>query len=101
MLYKKVQCIISKRAELHLEDSFGIQNCWDMLVELLGNNETETIECLNICSPNELSWISEVFEDISYKLQSEKYIDCLKKLDTKYPELELTRSIITAENYLK
>ncbi len=47
----------------------------------------------------DLYWISEVFEDISANLKSQKFIDCLRKLDKKFPELEMAHDIDIAESY--
>lgn len=101
MLYEQIKEILSRRKKLHPEDDNGIQKCWDELIELLSKDEDNTIECLNLCTDSEVDWISEVFEDVAYNLQSRRYIECLKKLDVKYPELNLTRSITTAEDYLE
>ncbi|VXC56409.1 conserved hypothetical protein [Bacillus sp. 349Y] len=46
-------------------------------------------------------WISEVFEDIAGIIQSKKLIDCLRILDEKYPELEMTNDIDLAESYIE
>ncbi|NVQ05230.1 hypothetical protein HXA95_14555, partial [Listeria monocytogenes] len=43
--------------------------------------------------------ISEIFEDISANLKSQKFIDYLRKLDKKFPELEMTQDIDIAESY--
>ena len=42
--------------------------------------------------------ISSVFDDVSEKLQSSKFISCLRELDKKYPDLKLTFFIDDAEN---
>ena len=47
----------------------------------------------------DLYWISEVFEDISVNLKSQKFIDCLRKLDKKFPGLEMAHDIDIAESY--
>ncbi|AGX44477.1 hypothetical protein [Clostridium saccharobutylicum] len=101
MIYEQIKEILSRREKLHSEDDNGIQKCWDELIELLSKDEDNTIECLNLCTNSEVDWLSEVFEDVAYNLQSRRYIECLKKLDIKYPELNLTRSITIAEDYLE
>lgn len=100
MLNTKIDKIIKKRKKLHLEDDFGIQKCWDEIIHLLSNKELETIEFLESCSEEQLFWISEVFEDVAYELQSKEYIKCLRKLDKKYPKLKLKEDIDVAESYL-
>lgn len=101
MLYEQIKEILSRREILHTEDDYGIQKCWEELIEILSKDEDSTIECLYLCTSDEVNWLSEVFEDISYNLQSRRYIECLKKLDIKYPELNLTKCIATAADYLE
>ncbi|EFR86107.1 conserved hypothetical protein [Listeria monocytogenes FSL F2-208] len=37
--------------------------------------------------------ISSVFDDVSEKIQSRKFISCLRELDKKFPDLKLTLKI--------
>ena len=56
-------------------------------IELLSRNLQETIDFLdNDCTADQLSWMSEVFEEISAKLQSWDFIDALNRCADKYPE---------------
>ena len=56
-------------------------------IELFSRNLQETIDFLdNDCTADQLSWMSEVFEDISAKLQSWDFIDALGRCADKYPE---------------
>ncbi len=52
------------------------------------------------CSKEDVYLISEVFEDVSEKLQSKRFIECLRKLDEKFPDLNLTYHIDVAESYI-
>jgi hypothetical protein len=97
---KKMKALIDKRNKLNLNDDYGIQNCWNEMIEILVKDEKKTLHYLEHCSKGELYWISEVFEDIAGALQSKELIICLRKLDNKYPELEMTKDIDTAESYI-
>ena len=56
-------------------------------IELFSRNLQETIDFLdNDCTADQLSWMSEVFEEISAKLQSWDFIDALNRCADKYPE---------------
>ena len=56
-------------------------------IELFTKNLQETIGFLdNDCTADQLSWMSEVFEEISAKLQSWDFIDALGRCADKYPE---------------
>ena len=56
-------------------------------IELFSRNLQETIDFLdNDCTADQLSWMSEVFEEISAKLQSWDFIDALNRCADKYSE---------------
>lgn len=92
--------ILIERKEKYIEDDYGIQKCWDKMVEILSKDANQTIKYLQNCSEEDIYFISEVFEDISEQLQSPKYILCLRELDQKFPNLDITKDIDLAEKYL-
>lgn len=100
MIKNKLESILKERKEKNFNDDYGIQSCWDKMVDILSQNEEETITYLKECNKDDLLLISEVFEDISEQLQSKSFIECLKELDKKYPELNMTKDIDIAEDYL-
>ena len=100
MIDKKMKTLIEERKSKNKNDYIGIQDCWNWIIEILSKNEKETINYLYNCSKEELYYISEVFEDISLNLNSLEYIDCLRYLDKKYPDLEMTNDIDIAEEYM-
>lgn len=63
-------------------------------------NFTRLIFYLENCSEEDIYFISEVFEDVSEQLQSKEYIECLRKLDDKFPNLDMTKDIDLAEEYI-
>ena len=60
----------------------------------------DTIEFINNCDEHDIYWLSEIFEDISEVFQSEKFIEALKSVQTKYPNLDLESDIMFAEKAL-
>lgn len=86
---------------MNLNDDVGIEKYWNKMTERLTQNEEDTIDYLNECNENDLYYISEIFEDISEILQSERFISCLRNLDKKFPELDMTNDIDIAESYLE
>ncbi|NEW02121.1 hypothetical protein GYH73_013065 [Bacillus megaterium] len=86
---------------MNLNDDSGIQKSWNEIIELLSENEENTIRYLENCSKEDLYWISEVFEDVAEIIQSKELIKRLRKLDRKFPELEMTKDIDIAESYMK
>ncbi|HDM9419583.1 TPA: hypothetical protein ACF2N8_001946 [Listeria monocytogenes] len=91
--------VLSERKKLHMNDDYGIEKCLSKMTALLSRNEDTTMKYLENCDADDLYWISEIFEDISANLKSQKFIDYLRKLDKKFPELEMTQDIDIAESY--
>lgn len=92
--------IIIERKKKHMEDDYGIRECWNKMIDILSQDVYETIVYLEGCSEDHIYYVSEVFEDISEKLQSKEYIDCLRKLDKKFPDLHMTKDIDLAEELI-
>lgn len=95
-----MEIILEKRKSLNINDDFGIEKSWNEMTELLSQNEMETINYLEESTEKDLYYISEIFEDVSERLQSEQFINCLRKLDKKFPELDMTQDIDIAESYI-
>ena len=56
-------------------------------IELISKNLQDTIQFLdNDCTAKQLVWMSEVFEEISAKLQSWEFIDALKRTADRFPD---------------
>ncbi|WP_342560590.1 hypothetical protein NSQ95_07345 [Psychrobacillus sp. FSL W7-1457] len=97
----KMRAILNKRKKLNLNDDYGIQSSWDEIVQVLGENEGNTLKYLENCNAEDLYWLSEVFEDIAEIIQSKELINCLRKLDEKFSELEMTNDIDIAESFIE
>ncbi|MBC2283528.1 hypothetical protein [Listeria booriae] len=100
-LKKQMELILEKRKSLNINDDFGIEKSWNEMTELLSQNEMETINYLEESTEKDLYYISEIFEDVSEQFQSEQFINCLRKLDKKFPELDMTQDIDIAESYIE
>ena len=57
--------IISERKSKNIEDDYGIQNCWNKMIDILSKDINETVAYLENCSEEDIYFISEVFEDVS------------------------------------
>ncbi len=97
----EMDTMLKKRKGLNINDDFGIAKCWNEMTVLLTQNENETIDYLNECNEDDLYYISEIFEDISEQLQSERFITCLRNLDKKFPNLDMAKDIDIAESYIE
>ena len=63
-------------------------------------NKIREMDIRNQLNEKEILFVSEVFEEIAYNLQSNRYIECLKSISQKYPNLNLEDSIEVAEEYM-
>ncbi len=100
-LSDRVNQVLEERREISLNYDYGVENSWEKLTAILSENEVKTINYLMSCSKDNVYWISEVFEDISERLQSKIFIECLRELDQKFSDLNLTYHIDVAEDYIK
>lgn len=98
--FQKIDHILEERKDMHPDDPRIIDK-WNELIQILTQNEHSTIAYFNSCSKEKIFWLSEVFEDISEKLQSIQFIECIEKIEIKYPDLELELDIAFAKEALK
>ncbi len=100
MDFIEIKNLLKERSLLHMNDP-SIEKYREKLINLLSISARDTIEFLESCNKDEVLLISEVFEEIAYNLQSNDYINCLKIIDMKYPDLNLTNIIEIAKEYME
>lgn len=75
----KLRNILAVRINLHPNDDFGTAECWEKELQILTEDVTDTISFLENESTNEeFYWISEVFQELSEKVQSKKLIQAMR-----------------------
>ena len=94
----EVRELIAKRMEYaELEKSGGDHPCtnqvWQDLLEIIAVTTDDAIAIIDACSELELPWLSEVFDDLSEKLQSTKFIDYLEQLQERNPGIDFFADI--------
>ncbi len=99
-MINRVKSIILERKKLHDEDDYKIEICRQRLIQILSTNENDTILSLRALNQEEILYVSEVFEEVAYNLQSNKYIECLKEISNIYPQLDLEDIIIISQEYM-
>ena len=66
---------------------YGIEMCWNKLIDMLTKDIHETIDFLeNVCSPNEIMWTGEIFENIVHKTKSKEFVAALHRFYEKMPD---------------
>ena len=88
---KEYKAIIAERKRIAVETDdhwdYGIEMCWNKLIDMLTKDINETIDFLeNVCSPDEINWTSEIFEDIVQKTNSKEFVAALHRIYEKMPE---------------
>jgi len=93
----KIKELIDWRKKLKNVEGIVEDYYWKPLIDLLSKNQEETVDFLENCDAEELYWISEIFEDLSERFQSVSFVEVLKKLQDKYPDIDLKQDIQAAE----
>ncbi|WP_102272012.1 hypothetical protein [Cytobacillus massiliigabonensis] len=99
-LKERISELIIKRKKINPNDP-AIKVIWSQLVCILKDDEEETISLLKASNKEELYWLSEIFEDLSFAFQSNKFIDCLLELQEKFPDIGVEEDIKYAIQSLK
>jgi len=84
-LKNKILEVIKIAEAKHINDP-TISNEMDLLTKLLLTDVNNTIAVLQELDIEDLLWVSSDFEEPSYKFQSKEFVECLKKLEKKYPK---------------
>lgn len=90
---------VKERKKIHENDTFSLYKKWEELTHLLSKDETETVNLIQNATQEEIILISEVMEDVSAKLNSDKYLEALHQVNIKYPDCNLDLIIETAMQF--
>lgn len=106
MLADEVRSFFEKRAQLHIEDYWNADKYRAEAVKILSRNISETICFLDSdCSASDLSWMSEIFEDIIDMTRSTDFIAALYRAAERFPDACRTYNIVSfikdAESHLR
>ena len=93
-MYSDMHAIIAKRASVNDEWQDEVNRCWNEMVDYFSKDIERTNQFIKTdCTADELSWLSEVFEQIARKTHSSSFIDAIKYAADKYPEETETYNI--------
>lgn len=56
------------------------------MVDIMADDVDDTVEFLGGCTGDELSWLSEIFDEIVMRIQSQKLVDALYETARRFPE---------------
>lgn len=74
---QRLKDTILKKNTLDLNDDYGIEECWDIEVDILSKNIPEATNFLQTCSEDEFYWLSEIFPQLIEKTQSSELYNAL------------------------
>lgn len=94
----EIKKILKKRMALNSTDKNNIKECRDEMVSMLSQECGRTMIVLQALNEEEVRYISEVFADIAHNLSDIRYIGCLKRIEAKYPNINLSDSVKKAEH---
>lgn len=98
--YVYLKNLIKERAKYDPNDDYLTEKYWNTMVEFLGKNEQNAIEFISECNEDEVPWVAEIFDDLSLKFQSRHFIDYIKSLQSKFPNLDIDVDIKSAEDMI-
>ena len=86
MLTDDIRKGIQQRASVDDEWDYGVQQSWKYVLSIISQNPEGIISFLeNDCTGEELSWLSEIFNEIIDIFPNHSVIDILRKTADKYP----------------
>lgn len=74
----KLKELIKEREQIDAQNDVLTEQNHNEQFELLSYNLLETMDFLNICSSEEIYWVSELFEILSEHFKSQELIDCME-----------------------
>ena len=74
----KLKELIKEREQIDAQNDVLTEKNHNEQFELLSYNLLETMDFLNICSSEEIYWVSELFERLSEHFKSQELIDCME-----------------------
>ena len=74
----KLKELIKEREQIDAQNDVLTEQNHNEQFELLSDNLLETMDFLNICSSEEIYWVSELFERLSEHFKSQELIDCME-----------------------
>ena len=83
----KFRALLRARIDNEAAIEGGDTSYWENLAEFLSKDITATIAFLeNECTPEEISWAGEVFDDVAAKTKSKEFVEALHRIRRKMPE---------------
>lgn len=87
MITEKIRKAIAQRATVNDEWDYGVQQSQKAILSIISESPDDTIHFIeNECTADELSWLSEIYDEMIDIFPSQRLIEALRKAADKYPE---------------
>lgn len=86
MQFIEFRKIIQKRSSIDDEWYTEVAKCWHEMTTIFSADINKTILFLDVCTADEFSWLSEIFETIATNTHSKEFVVALRKTAEKYPQ---------------
>ena len=83
----KLKEILAKEKSLTEENDGIFEELFRQKLEILCENPDSTIAFLDECTQDEFSLVSNAFEDIADAFRDERFIECIKRNQLRFPEI--------------
>lgn len=84
---EKFRALLRARIDNEAAIEAGDTAYWENLADFLSEDIASTIAFLeNECTPEEISWAGEVFDDVAAKTKSKEFVEALHRIRGKMPE---------------
>lgn len=85
---EKLRELIKERENLHPLDDMGLDKIWNKMLYYCGSDENKIVSFLSTLDLNDLETMSEIFEELSEKLNKSKtFKKSLEEITSKYPDV--------------
>ncbi len=74
-------------AQIPMEDDRALMDCWERLTQLVCSHLDETIQFMRNCTEFQAGMISSIMDDVTIQLRSRRFIEALRELDRRFPQL--------------
>ena len=100
LIVKSFKKVLHQRMKMHFNDP-KISEKWDEMVHLIGGCFTDVETAFDSLNEEEMEYASEIFEDLSTRLQSKQLLSYFKKLQIKYPHINMQSDLDYAKKALE
>lgn len=97
MFQNRFSQIKQKHDTIHPEDDIAMEQCWKEMTDLLSENLDVTLQFMQSCNEGDAEMISEVMDDVSNRLRSRSFIEALKQMNARLPNLNIGNLIESDE----